>query len=362
MTPRPIVTPLPPHRGQHAGIVAFGLLAATSAVVWTTSRSDHSKAAEPEARPRPAASVPAPAESMTLAPIELTTGIATWAVAERQIQRVVGGTAQVGFDEHRTHHVRVPVAGWFEKTRPKLEGRTVRAGETIGVVYSPEVYLTTMSLLAELREFRGQEFVDAERIRLLRWGMRQEQVTQIEQSKKPSAMLPIIARTTGKVVFEQGKAKQLIDPSFGDVFTITDPSYATIYVDVPVADAEGLALEAAARVTLAGVKAPRSGTIGYISRSVDRGQKTVRVDLHPWAGRMPPTEEAAVELGRVSVRGLAVPEAAVTRIDGRDVAYVVRAGDEMADPRVVTLGPADGGFVIVTTGLSAGETVALPRR
>ena len=35
---------------------------------------------------------------------------------------------------------------------------------------------------------------------------------------------------------------------------------------------------------------------------------------------------------------------------------------ELADPRIVTLGPADGGFVLVTSGLAAGETVALPPR
>lgn len=363
MTPPPPVTPLQPHRGQHAGIVAVGLLAATTAFVWISHRGKETAAVAADAKPRPAAAVaPVPAESMTLAPIELSAGVGTWAVAERDIQRVVGATAPVGYDEHRTHHVQIPVAGWFEKTRASLKGKTVRAGETIGVVYSPEVYLTTMSLLAELRDFRGQQYVDAERIRLLRWGMRQEQVTRIEKSMKPSAELPIIARATGKVVFEQGKVKQLIDPSFGEVFTITDPTYATIYIDIPAADADALSLGAAARVTLAGTKAARSATVGYISRSVDRGQKTVRADLHPWSGTMPPTEQAAVELGRVSARGLAVPEAAVTRIDNRDVVYVVRADDEMADPRVVTLGAADGGFVLVSSGLAAGETVALPRK
>jgi multidrug efflux pump subunit AcrA (membrane-fusion protein) len=192
--------------------------------------------------------------------------------------------------------------------------------------------------------------------------MRQDQLTRIEQSKRPSAALPIIARVTGKVVFEQGTEQQLVDPSIGDMFTITDPAYATVYIEVPAADADAFALGDSARVTLTGAKAPRSAPVGYISRSIERGQKTVRVDLHPFTGRMPPVAEATVELGRATTRGLAVPEAAVTRVDGRDVAYVVRDGGEVADPRIVTRGAADGGFVIVTSGLAAGEIVALARR
>lgn len=359
MPTRSYVTPLPPHRGQHAGLIAFGLLAATTTVVWTTQPSHE---LEPDMPPRPALAATERVESQTLRPIELGTSVGTWAVAERPIERTVGGTAPVTFDEKRTHHVRIPVAGWFEKTRAASVGRTVRAGETIGVVYSPEVYFTTLALLSELRDFRGQTFVDAERIRLLRWGMRQEQLTRIEKSMKPSSELPIIARVTGKVVFEQGKTKQLVDPSMGDLFTITDPAYATIYIEIPTADAEAFALGDAARVTLAGAKAPRSGTVGYISRSIERGEKTLRVDLHPYGGRMPPAVEATVDLGRVKARGIAVPETAVTRIEGRDVVYVVRDGGEVADPRVVTLGAADGGFVLVSSGLAAGETVALPKR
>lgn len=363
MTPPPPVTPLQPHRGQHAGIVALGLLATTTAVVLATHRSDHASAVASDSKPRPAVSTARSAdESMSLAPIEVGPGTGTWVVDERPIARVVGGTAPVSFDEHRTHHVQIPVAGWFEKTRASSKGRVVRAGETIGVVYSPEVYLTTVALLGELRDFRGQQFVDAERIRLLRWGMRQEQVTRIERAMKPSAELPIIARVTGKVVHERGTVKGLVDPSMGEMFTITDPSYATVYVEIPAADADSFAIGATARVTGGGAKAPRSAPVGYISRSVERGQKTIRVDLHPYSGRMPPTEEVTVELGRATTRGLVVPEAAVTRLDGTNVVYVVRAGGEMADPRRVALGAADGGFLLVVSGLTAGETVVLPRR
>ncbi len=356
MGPPPTFTPLKPHRGQHAGLIALGLLVATLAVVWTTRKNDPPPLAAVDARPRPAASMAI--ERPALASIELGRTTGTALVGERDFQRMVGGTGEVTFDESRTHHVRMPVAGWLVKTRATSLGRVVRAGETVGVIYSPEVYLTTLDLLAQLRNFQSQELVDRERIRLLRWGMRQEQVTRIERSLKPSAELPIIARVTGRVVVEQGTRRQLLDPSFGDVFTITDPTYASVYVEIPMADAELVKLAMPARAAIGGVA--QTAPVGYISRSVERGMKTVRVDLHPSRVKMPPTVDATVELARATTHGPAIPEAAVVNADGHSYAYVVRG--EVAQPRVVTLGPTEGGFVMVAHGIEAGETVALPPR
>lgn len=54
--------------------------------------------------------------------------------------------------------------------------------------------------------------------------------------------------------------------------------------------------------------------------------------------------------------GIAVPETAVTRIDGNDHVFV-RKGDNW-EPRKVTLAARSGGQAVIATGLKAGETVA----
>lgn len=355
------VTPLPPRHG-HAGIVAVGLLAATTAVVWI-SRDD---GPEPPARPTPAASVPRAAEEK-LRPIELRAGVVTTVVREREFPRLVGATGPVTFDDARTNHLQTPVAGVLVKTRPSSLGRVVRAGENVGVVYSLEVLVGTGDLIAELRDFRGQEHVDRARVRLLRWGMRREQLARIEQSMTPSPVLPIIARVTGKVVDEaEGGQRQLID-SFGDLMTITDPTYATIYVDVPVADAERLRVGQVTRVQL-GTAPVVTAPIGYIARSAEDGMKIVRVDLHPVRITTPPARwkevEAKIELAQTTVRGPTIPVTAVTREGERALVYVLR-GDlmsaELADPREVRLGPVVEDQVLIESGLTVGETIVIGR-
>jgi hypothetical protein len=196
-------------------------------------------------------------------------------------------------------------------------------------------------------------------MRLLRWGMRQEQVTRIERSLTPVAALPIIARVTGKVVVDRGGARQLIDPWSEDLMTITDPAYASVYVRVPEADAALLAVGQPTRVRLANSPKPMTAPIGYISRSVEGGMKTVRVDLHPVRLAMPPAVEATIELARATVRGPAIPEGAVVREGARTIVYVVRG--PLAQPRVVRLGAAADGHVLVEDGLATGETVLVLR-
>ncbi len=61
--------------------------------------------------------------------------------------------------------------------------------------------------------------------------------------------------------------------------------------------------------------------------------------------------------GATPAARLAVPRAAVRSADGTDVVFVIK-GDRV-ERRVVTLGPADGDTVDVTTGLSAGERVVV---
>lgn len=353
MESRQPFSPLPPHRGRHVGIIALGMLGAATGVAWVSRTHDPTPDFVTPRRPAVVA-------ELQLASIPLDDGIRTAVVEERAIPHVVIATGPVTYDHHRTNHVVTPVAGVFVKTRPSSFGRGVRAGETLGVIYSLEVWLATADLLAELRDFKSQEKLDLERRRLLRWGMRWEKVAKIEKSMKPSAELPVLARMSGKVVVEEaaGTARMLVDPSMDDLMTITDPAYATVYVEVPANDAELLRVGAPAQVSIGGQR-PFAAPIGYIAPAAVDGSKTVRVDLHPYRLKMPPDATAKLELLRTTLKAASIPETAVVRDGKRTLAYVVRG--EVAEPRDVRLGPAADGFVLVIEGLAIGDRVALPR-
>jgi Cu(I)/Ag(I) efflux system membrane fusion protein len=281
------VTPLHKHHGQHGGLIAVLVLAATTGAV-LTSQPRETREPAPKAivtpPPLPAATVPLVEQRQT-------------PVVEQTDLRVIRASGTITFDEDRTAHVTVPVHGWLKKTRAKTVGRTVRAGETLAVMYSPEVYLATQDLLAQINDFHSQEALDAQRYRLLRWGMSREALAAIERANKPSAALPIIARVGGLVVAEDGPREGFADPwSTGELFTVTDPTSMWLYIDAPAAAAARVTPKHKARITVEGRK-PITAEVDYVFRRVEAGKRTIRLELHSRAVKpgMPAMAELALD-------------------------------------------------------------------
>jgi len=280
-----MMTSLPKHRGQHGGLIALIVLALTITVVVFTQPEKPAPPPPPVARPQATLPAPRPPEPLPPRPPKDLTKITA--------------TGKVGYDMHRTHHVDVPVYGWLQKPRPSSIGRRIRAGDTIAVIYSPEVYLTTADVVAQIQSYTSPETLDRARNQLLRWGMRADQLVAIEQTRRATAALPLIARVSGTIVAEPVLPGPLVDPTAeGELFTITDPTYAVIYIDMPADEVAVLALGMKAKATVDGIARPLTAPIGYISRRVEDGTRTVRFDLHDPSLRFVPGAKASVVINR----------------------------------------------------------------
>ena len=277
-----MMTPLQKHHGQRGGYIALALFLVAVAVLWVTHPAPP-RPAQPAEQTKPVAVVSrAPAASI-VAPV---------APHDR-----VTATGKVAYVEKRTSRIDIPVHGLLRKVHPTALGRKIRAGETVAVIYSPEVYLTSMDVVEEVRDFRSPERLDTARNKLLRWGMRPDMLIAIESTGQPQGVLPLIARVTGVVVAEQGLPMQLVDPGADvELFTITDPTYASLYVDVPAADAARAKLGTNARITIDGLVRPVIAPVGYISHRVEDGMRTLRFDLHDPNVRFEAGKAASVEL------------------------------------------------------------------
>ena len=278
-----MITPLKKHPGQHGGLVAILLLAATTTVVWATHpRGATSSTTAPASALGPAnqRAAPSPGAIAALPPHQAPPVEQPKTVVVDDRAPVIA-TGSTDYDETRTSHVGVPVSGWLKKTRTMSLGRTVRSGETLGIVYSLDVYLTTASVVEQVRNYRGQAPLDAERWRLLRWGMLQPTLARIEKTLTPQAALPLIARVPGTVVAEAGAPAQPVEPSAGlELFTVTDPAYVWVFVDVPDAYAARLAVGTPARLAIEGVARPVRATVAHVYRYSDDGMRKVRFELY----------------------------------------------------------------------------------
>ena len=265
-----MLTSLPKHRGANGPIIAFIVLVATTITVLFTEPKkaptlhEDTLPVTPAATapdPSPAASLPAPAPTPTALPAAKT----------------VTATGLIGYDEKATSHLYAPVSGWLEKTRAKSLGRTVRAGDTLGVVYSFDVYITSVDVLTRMKQGPSTE-LDAARTQLLRWGMPPWTLTKMQKTGVPERGVPLIARVSGKVVSEQNGT--LVDASDDiEYFTITDPTKYWLYVEVPADDAARVKVGATSKIVIEGVGKPVAGQVGYVYRRVEGGMRSVRIDI-----------------------------------------------------------------------------------
>lgn len=290
------ITPLK-KQAHHGGLIAVVLLAATVGVVWTSRpREEPWEPTAPPATPVAVAPESAPGAVAAITPPPEPSLVQARTVEVRWPLIATGTTY---YDETRTSHVGVPVAGWLKKTRAKALGRTVRSGETLGILYSPEVYLTTASVVKQVRTFEGQAPLDAERWKLLRWGMLQPTLTRIEKTLTPQAALPLVARVPGIVVAETASPAQLVDPSMDDdLFTITDPAYVWIYIDVPNAYAAQLTVGTPAKLTIEGLARPVTAKIARVFRYSEDGNRKVKFEVHSPRMIIKPNLPVTAELSR----------------------------------------------------------------
>lgn len=264
-----MITTLPKHHGRHAGLIAFAMFATAGVVVYVT------RPREPRDAPR---ETPAVARAAAAVPVERTPERAPTVEREPAKQPTATGIAM--YDERRTTHVYAPVNGWLQKTRPTALGRKVKQGETLAVIYSPEVWQASQELVAQVRDFRSQELLDAQRYRLLRWGMPWSDVARIEKTQTPQATLRLVARLAGTVVAEQGARGQLVEPSGIEYFTVTEPGFYWVLVEMRQIDTERLRVGTAAKLTIEGVSRPLPAKIAYMYRADREGMRTLRFDLY----------------------------------------------------------------------------------
>jgi cobalt-zinc-cadmium efflux system membrane fusion protein len=118
-------------------------------------------------------------------------------------------------------------------------------------------------------------------------------------------------------------------------------------------DAVEISLPADRTVTLA-------GRIDHVSEVIDPESRAghVRVVLDNQHKKLRPGQSVIGTINASGPRGvhLAVPRAAVTRVDGAPTVFV-RVGDGAVQPRRVELGSEDAEKVAVVAGLTVGETV-----
>ena len=287
-------------------------------------------------------------------------GVSFAVVREAELDRTVRAVATVVPDEGRTGIVNTRVGGWIESLYADETGRHVQIGEPLFELYAPDLLTAQEELLLALRlgDLQGADsMVVGARRRLARWGIADSLITTIERTGTVRETLTIVSPFSGHILDKFVLVGERIEAG-QDLYRIADLSTVWVEAGIFEQDVDLVAVGQPAEVTLeARPGRPYLGRVSFLHPTLDADTRTlrVRIEVPNPTGEIRPMMYATVRIQARTPRGTVVPLTAVLPTGDRDLAFVVRGGGIVPAP--VTVGMRGDSTILVTDGLSVGDTI-----
>jgi membrane fusion protein, copper/silver efflux system len=291
-----------------------------------------------------------------------------------QIQTLMFG--KVDFDETRLGYITTWMAGRIDKLYVDYTGSSVRKGDPMAAIYSPELVTAQAELIQAARAVReieksafgrlkesAEQNVLAAREKLRLLGFTTEQIQQVIDKGAPSDQITLYSPMSG-VVIKKDVLEGMYVQTGTQIYTIADLSRVWVILEAYESDLPRvrLGMEVAFQTEAYRGEIFR-GKIVFVDPVVDERTRTVRVRLevaNP-GGKLKPGMFVRATKQPQAVKGkepLVIPASAPLITGRRAVVYVQVPGKEgIYEGKEILLGPKAGDYYIVKHGLSEGEMV-----
>jgi membrane fusion protein, copper/silver efflux system len=294
-------------------------------------------------------------------------GVRTETVEARVLVRPVRAVGTVKIDERRLTIVALRSDGYIEDLFVNATGQSVRAGEPLFRVYSPQIQLAQVDLMVAMRAApRAATGADAERLldgamqRLRNLGIPESRIKEVRETGTNPRTIDWPAPASGVVI-----AKRVINGqrviAGEELYRIADLSYVWVIADVAESDLAAIKRGTPSAVTVRAYPAqPIEGLVTFIYPELRPETRTarVRIELPNPDGRLIADMYADVvfRIGTDEKPVIAVPDSAVIDSGTRQVILIAK-GEGRFEPRAVKLGRRGDGYVEILEGIKEGETV-----
>ena len=328
--------------------------------------------------------------------------VPTAEVRRRDLPRSIRTVGVLAHNDEKVVSVNTKFEGWIERAAVNNVGESVRQGDILFEIYSPELVTTQQEYLAALEYLnrlragganpsasaplpwrtgalqpnskreprvradainRAEALLQATRERLRHWDVTDAQIAALEAAGKASRTLPVLAPATGFVVAKMGDSLDGMKLTPGmTVLKIAD--HSTLWVEAQLFDEDVRHVHEGSSATIAVDAFPArrwAGRIRFFRSAVSAETRalTAFVEIANPDLSLRPMMYADVSIEAEGVRdALVAPAESVLRTGTRSVVIVDR-GAGVFEPREVALGMTADGLQEITAGLAAGERVVV---
>jgi Cu(I)/Ag(I) efflux system membrane fusion protein len=279
-------------------------------------------------------------------------------VEQAGLARAVDTVGSVGDDEHRSEAVQVRQPGWVERLDVRAAGDSVRRGQLLAGIYSPDLLATQQELLIALGSNDAQ-LVEAVRRRLALFGLSETQIARVEKTQQVERRVDYYAPFDGYVMDLGARQGAEVQPGTM-LFQLADLNSVWITAEVPETQAAWLKPGDRAEVEVPALPGERfGGQVDYLYPELTQATRTLKVRVvvkNPRKHLRPGMFAAAHFQSLTQGHALTVPTESVIKTGTRS--FVIVADDDTHfRPTRVRVGGEQGGRSEILEGLTLGQNV-----
>ena len=152
-------------------------------------------------------------------------------VQRRQITHEIRAVGKVQYNESALAVINSRVEGYIEKLYVDFTGVQVKKGDHLVEIYSPDLVLAQKELLVGLEGPANNALIEASKLKLLRWGLTQEQVDDLVQKRKVSERVTLFSPINGTVT-ERMAVQQAMVKSGEMLYKLANLESLWVYLDI----------------------------------------------------------------------------------------------------------------------------------
>jgi RND family efflux transporter MFP subunit len=289
-------------------------------------------------------------------------------VERKPLSHTIRAVGLIVPDKTRNWQFVSRVDGYVQKLDVTAPGELVDKNAALLSIYSPDL-LTSEREFVELLRMRDQakgkearetpqRLIESAKRRLQLWNVTDEQIAELEKTRKASDTLTLLSPFRGvvqSVPVEQGKNVKV-----GDMLVeVADLSVVWVWAEFYENELSMLNVGQKFAMTTKSYPGEKfEGTLSVINPFLDEMKRTakVRIDIANPDFKLRPGMYVNAELGMDMGEGLTIPVSAVMPTGTRNVVFVDK-GEGKLEPRIVELGSKYGDIYEVQSGLQENERV-----
>lgn len=293
---------------------------------------------------------------------------------KRSLSTTIRTNGHIAIAEPRQAILNTKISGWVEKLYVDYVGQSVRRGQKLMEIYSPEFVAAEQELITALDYQKGvssssfndvaksgDALLETAKRKLQLWDITDEQIQQIVTSRKIQRTITLHAPARG-VVLEKNVIQGQRVQTGEQLLKIADLSIVWLHADLYEYELGNAKVGQKAVMTLPFAPGRTfTGRVAFFYPTLVAKSRTgrVRIDFPNPKMELKPEMFADVEIfGDPIHDAVVVPEQAVIRGGTRDM-IVVSLGGGRFEPREVTLGILSQGFYQILKGVQPGERIVL---